>query len=133
MDQISISISLCLRRSGAIGFGPVVPFVLNRGAGRDTVAGPIGFMTLQGAQSLTAMELIDAANSTRLKLPIVLAVACGFRRGEILALQWESVDWLANTIAVRLSVEETKAGIRFNKPKVSARPQNDSCSLVWRS
>jgi integrase len=42
------------------------------------------------------------------------------RRGEILALRWSNVDLEGNTLRVRESLEETKAGLRFKLPKSKA-------------
>ena len=41
-----------------------------------------------------AVELLDAATGTRVQLPILLAISCGLRRGEILAVRWSDLDWL---------------------------------------
>lgn len=62
--------------------------------------------------------LIEAARGTRLYLPILLAVAMGMRRGEILALDWPAVDFSRGFLEVRRSVEETKeGGLKFKAPK----------------
>jgi len=61
--------------------------------------------------------LLDAARGTRLYIPILLALACGLRRGEILALRWSDVDWTNGLLWVRRSVEQTRAGARIKEPK----------------
>ena len=52
----------------------------------------------------TKMKALDAAEtarllahfrSTRMFVPVLLAVLCGLRRGEITALQWRAVDLAA--------------------------------------
>jgi integrase len=48
---------------------------------------------------------------------VEIALATGCRRGELLALQWSDVDWLASTLTVSKSVEETTAGLRVKSPK----------------
>ena len=51
----------------------------------------------------------------------VLALFAGLRLGEILALRWQSLDLdLSRTVAVRASLEETAAGLRFKTPKSEA-------------
>ena len=61
--------------------------------------------------------LLDAARGTRLYIPILLALACGLRRGEILALRWSDVDWTNGLLWVRRSVEQTRAGASIKEPK----------------
>jgi integrase len=63
------------------------------------------------------MELIGAMRGTRLFVPVVLAVLCGLRRGEIAALRWRNVDLAAGQVAVVQSAEQTKAGVRYKEPK----------------
>jgi integrase len=62
-------------------------------------------------------ELMSAVNGTRLAIPVMLAVLCGLRRGEICALKWGSIDLDASQLAVIESAEQTKAGIRYKSPK----------------
>jgi len=61
--------------------------------------------------------LLDLLRPTRMLVPIVLAVLCGLRRGEIAALRWKNVDLSAASMAVAESAEQTKAGIRYKEPK----------------
>jgi integrase len=57
--------------------------------------------------------LLEAARAYRLFVPVLLAVTCGLRRGEICALRWRNVELSGATqIAVIGSTEQTKAGIR---------------------
>jgi integrase len=63
-------------------------------------------------------RLITAAAGTTLHLPILLAVCCGLRRGEILGLRWTDLDEAAAILYVRRALEETKAcGVGFKEPK----------------
>jgi integrase len=61
--------------------------------------------------------LPDCAKGTRLYVPILLAVSAGLRRGEILAARWTDVEWIAERLWVRRSIEETKAGVTIKEPK----------------
>lgn len=61
--------------------------------------------------------LLEIAQGTRFYLPVLLAVTTGMRRGEFLGLQWSDCDLIAGSIAVRRSVEQTNAGIKFKSPK----------------
>lgn len=62
-------------------------------------------------------QLLRAAEGSRFHIPIVLAIATGLRRGEILALRWEDVDLNAGMITVRRALEQTRQGIGFKQPK----------------
>jgi integrase len=46
-----------------------------------------------------------------------LALSSGARRGELLALTWSDVDWLARSMKVDKSLEQTRAGLRLKRPK----------------
>jgi integrase len=67
-------------------------------------------------------ELIEAMRNTRLFIPVLLAVLCGLRRGEIAALRWKNVDLEAGQIAVVQSAEQTRTVVRYKEPK-SGRPR----------
>jgi integrase len=65
-------------------------------------------------------ELLDALRATRMHIPVLLAILCGLRRGEIAALRWRDVDLFRNMgaqLAVVSSAEQTKAGVRYKEPK----------------
>jgi integrase len=62
-------------------------------------------------------ELIDATRGTRMTITVILAVLCGLRRGEIAALRWRNIDLGVAQLAVTESAEQTRAGVRYKKPK----------------
>jgi integrase len=62
-------------------------------------------------------RLIEDARPSTLFIPILLALTCGLRRGEICALKWANVDLDKATLTVLESMEQTKAGIRLKRPK----------------
>jgi integrase len=62
-------------------------------------------------------ELLESLRGTRLRLPVLIAVMCGCRRGEIVALRWKHVDLDAGKMAVVESAEQTAAGVRYKPPK----------------
>jgi integrase len=72
------------------------------------------FMTLTADQSARLLGRITPA---RLYWPVLLALATGMRRGEILALRWKNVDLERGILRVMESLEQTKAGLRFKAPK----------------
>jgi integrase len=67
--------------------------------------------------------LIEALRGSRMFVPAILAVLCGLRRGEILALRWRNVDLTAGTLSVVESAEQTKTRVRYKEPK-SGRGRN---------
>ena len=48
---------------------------------------------------------------------LMVALATGMRRGEIIALKWENIDDQNNTMAVKENVVEVKGGILIDTPK----------------
>jgi integrase len=56
---------------------------------------------------------LEAARPYRLFIPVMLAVTCGLRRGEICALRWRHVELSgAAQLSIVSSTEQTKAGVR---------------------
>lgn len=64
-------------------------------------------------------DLLEAVRNKPLYWPVLLALATGMRRGEIVALRWKNVDFDNKTIRVVESIEQTKAGTRFKSPKTN--------------
>jgi integrase len=71
-------------------------------------------VTLSAEQS---EQLLDAIRSTPLYWPVLIALATGMRRGEILALRWRNVDLERGEIRVVASLEQTRNGLRAKAPK----------------
>lgn len=72
-------------------------------------------MTAYDAEQTAA--LLDAFRPTRMFVPVLLAVMCGLRRGEIAALRWRSVDLDGRTLAVVESAEQIKGAVQYKEPK----------------
>jgi len=64
-------------------------------------------------------ELLAAMKPTRMFVPVLLAVMCGLRRGEIAALRWRNVELGDNLrqMSIVESAEQTKVGVRYKEPK----------------
>jgi integrase len=62
-------------------------------------------------------ELLDAVRGTRIFIPVLLAVLCGLRRGEIAALRWRHVDIANAQIAVVESAEQMNGSVRLKETK----------------
>jgi integrase len=61
--------------------------------------------------------LLGAAKSTDLYLPVLVAIATGMRRNEILALRWDHVDFDAQEIRVEQSVVYIRGETTRKTPK----------------
>ena len=91
--------------------------LLNRNPA-DAVDPPrVGWVPMQTYDLPQTAELIEAVRGTAIQMPVLLAVLCGLRRGEICALRWRNVDLVAGQMSVVESLEQTKAGLRFKSPK----------------
>lgn len=63
--------------------------------------------------------LLETLRPTRMYIPVLLAVTCGLRRGEILALRWCHVELGDNLrrLSIEQSAEQTGDGVRYKEPK----------------
>jgi integrase len=65
-----------------------------------------------------AARLLNVIKHTRIYRPVLIALATGMRRGEVLALRWRNIDLERATVRVVESLEQTKGGtLRFKAPK----------------
>jgi len=64
-----------------------------------------------------AAQLLNAIKAKRVYWPVLIALATGMRRGEILALRWKNIDLDRGVARIVESVEQTKASLRFKAPK----------------
>ena len=64
-------------------------------------------------------RLIAAATGTPLEPPVAIAAATGMRRGEILALRWGDLSDDLSLAHVRASLQATRAGLAFERPKTA--------------
>jgi integrase len=55
-----------------------------------------------------ARQLLEAAAGYRFETAVVLALAYGMRRGEVLSLRWSDLDWEAGTLRVIHGVKRVK-------------------------
>lgn len=71
-------------------------------------------MAYDAAQTAT---LLRAVEGRRLHIPVLLAVMCGLRRGEIAALRWKHIDFAGSRMSVVESAEQTAEGVHYKEPK----------------
>ncbi len=65
----------------------------------------------------TTVALLDAVKPTRIYIPVLLAVLCGLRRGEIIALRWRNIDLERGTMAIVETAEQIKGPVRMKETK----------------
>lgn len=75
-------------------------------------------------------ELINAITNTELYIPVIIAIATGMRRGEILGLTWENVDLENGFIKVTQALYPTKDGLIILPPKTENSIRNISIPLT---
>jgi len=62
-------------------------------------------------------KVLTAAENTPLYGPVLLAIATGMRRGEILGLRWNDVNLDTGELNVVRSLQDTETGLVFKAPK----------------
>lgn len=62
-------------------------------------------------------DLINAMRGGPCYLPVVIAIGTGMRRGEILALSWDAIDFDESLLRVVRTVEQTRGALHFREPK----------------
>lgn len=65
-------------------------------------------------------NLLDVAQGTDMYLPILLCVTAGLRRGELLALRWENIDFENNLLKVRSNMVRGEKDYIIKAPKSEA-------------
>jgi integrase len=71
-------------------------------------------LVLDQAQTTALLEMVLG---TRLHIPVLLAVAAGLRRGEVLGLRWKDVDFHAGALAVQQTLDATSERLTLSAPK----------------
>lgn len=64
-----------------------------------------------------ARSLLAAVKGDPFEPSYLLALLCGLRRGELLALKWEDLDFDAGTLAVHRALERIRGRLEFVEPK----------------
>jgi integrase len=62
-------------------------------------------------------RLLAVVQDTPLRIPVLLALATGMRRGEVLGMRWCDVDFTSGSMAVRQTLQEAEGSRIFKEPK----------------
>ncbi|GAA1534515.1 site-specific integrase [Kribbella lupini] len=73
--------------------------------------------TNRGATEEQARLLLKAAKETRLYALFVLALFMGLRRGELLGLKWDDIDWVEKTVEIRRTLQRVDGALQAVTPK----------------
>jgi integrase len=79
--------------------------------------------SLQVEQVGLLLEALQAPahRNSALRPVVILALATGLRRGEILGLRWQDMDWELRALTVTQSIEQTRlGGLAVKQPKTKA-------------
>jgi len=63
------------------------------------------------------LELLEAARETNLYIPVLIGACTGLRRGEVLGLKWEDIDFSKNQLTVYRSLQRINGETFFKSPK----------------
>lgn len=64
------------------------------------------------------LEIVDSYNNTEWKVLFRLLAFTGARKGEILALTWNDINFSENTIDINKTLASTKTAVVIQTPKV---------------
>lgn len=65
----------------------------------------------------TILNILDKIKGYVVEVPFALAALAGLRRGEVLGLTWEHVDFEKKTLNICKTLERTSKGTNFSTPK----------------
>lgn len=64
-----------------------------------------------------AADLLDKLAGSPIYVPVLVALDCGLRRGELLALKWPDVDEESGYVTIRHAVEESRQSVSIKATK----------------
>lgn len=75
-------------------------------------------------------KMFEVIRGTKLELPVLVAAFYGFRRGEVLGLKWDAIDFEKGTISIRRTITATKAdGVYREVEQQSAKTKSSLRTL----
>jgi integrase len=79
-----------------------------------------------------ARKLLECSSEHWLADFLALDIACGARRGEMLALAWPDVDFEVGVLTISKSLEQTKAGLRAERNEGTQHPEGHAAAGCYR-
>jgi hypothetical protein len=76
------------------------------------------------------LDLVEAARTTDLFMPVLLAAMTGMRRGEIVALRWRSIDFDAGQLAIVAAPNRSDATRATSRPSPAGAAPSP-CLRSW--
>ena len=80
---------------------------------------PQALTDAEAARLLRIAQLPDAHGQTRMFAPLVVTLATGLRRGELLGLRWRDVDLDGGALSVVQALEQDAHGVHVKTPKTA--------------
>ena len=75
-------------------------------------------------------KMFDVLRGTKLELPVLVAAFYGFRRGGVLGLKWDAIDFERGTISIRRTITATKTdGVYREVEQQSAKTKSSLRTL----
>lgn len=75
-------------------------------------------------------KMFEALKETKLELPVLVAAFYGFRRGEVLGLKWDAIDFERGTISVKRTVTSVSLDGKYQEiEKESAKTKSSLRTL----
>jgi integrase len=61
--------------------------------------------------------MLNALEGTPYRIPFLLIVATGMRRGEVLGLKWQDINWKTRTLIIERAIVQTRGLVTEKLPK----------------
>jgi integrase len=118
-EQTTLHIHRLLHTAFAYAFRRRKRYGLPENVVKRVVAPSVPKRELKPMRATDVRLLIQAAQGTRLEIPVAMAAVTGLRRSELLALRWSNTDLDRGAIFVAEALEHTRQveRVRFKGPK----------------
>ena len=69
-------------------------------------------------------KMFEALKGTKLELPVLVAAFYGLRRGEVLGLKWDAIDFERGTISIKRTVTSINLDGKYQEIERNQQKQN---------